>query len=81
MVGASVVLDSGAPSGVVSSPTAASFGNAGSMEQREFERALTSPHFVTANEAMKGAEGVAIIDAAISGSVLLMLRFIFSAPH
>jgi len=34
------------------------------MEQREFERAVTAPNFITAYEAMKGADGFDIIDAA-----------------
>lgn len=50
------------------------------MDQHEFDRAVSSPNFVEAAEAMKSLEGVPLIEqAAISGSVLL-LRYLFTAP-
>ncbi|KAL3921735.1 MAG: hypothetical protein SGPRY_004804 [Prymnesium sp.] len=51
------------------------------MEQLEFERAITSPNFITAYcESMKEAEGVTVIDASATSGSVLMLRFLFAAP-
>lgn len=77
--GAAAVPDSGGYSGVASA-SPSGFGAAGSMEQREFERAVTAPNFVEAYEAMKGVNGVALLDAAATSGSVLLLRFLFSAP-
>lgn len=58
----------------------ASFSGSGSMEQREFERAITAPNFIVAYESMKDAEGFDVIDAAATSGSVLMLRFLFAAP-
>lgn len=78
--GAAAVPDSGvnAPGELTSS--AASFASSGSMEQREFERAVTSPNFIVAYETMKSSEGYDVIDAAATSGSVLMLRFLFAAP-
>lgn len=77
--GAAAVLDSGVASSS-SAMGATAFSGAGSMEQREFERAITSPNFIAAYETMKDAGGTAVLDAAATSGSVLMLRFLFSAP-
>jgi len=78
--GASAVPDSGGGVSGDLSAAAVSFSGSGSMEQREFERAITAPNFIAAYEAMKSAEGLDVIDAAGTSGSVLMLRFLFSAP-
>lgn len=78
--GSAAVPDSGGGTSSAQLAATPSFGAAGAMEQREFERAVSSPNFVEAYETMKGAEGIALLDAAASSGSVLMLRFLFSAP-
>lgn len=74
------MLDSGGigDGGLVS--TTSGFAGSRAMEQREFERAITAPNFLAAFEAIKSAEGEAVIDAAATSGSVLMLRFLFGAP-
>lgn len=74
--GASTVPDSGGEA--VTSKGGGSTG--GSMEQREFERAVTAPNFIKANEIIQGAEGISVIEAAATSGSVLMLRYLFWAP-
>ncbi|KAL1512047.1 hypothetical protein AB1Y20_005321 [Prymnesium parvum] len=78
--GVASVPDSGGGDSALASATAAGFGGTGSMEQREFERAVTAPNFIEAYESMKDAQGVSLIEAAASSGSVLMLRFLFAAP-
>lgn len=79
--GAAAVPDSGGGGDAPSlSAIGSSFAGSGSMEQREFERAVTSPNFIVAYETMKIAEGLDVIDAAATSGSVLMLRFLFASP-
>lgn len=74
--GAATVPDSGAEAS--SAGGGGSIG--GSMEQREFERAVTAPNFIKANETIQQAEGIWAIEAAATSGSTLMLRYLFWSP-
>lgn len=78
--GATAVPDSGGNEVGVTHAASAAFASSGSMEQREFERAITAPNFVAAYETMKGGEGFEVLDAAATAGSVLMLRFLFASP-
>lgn len=77
--GSASVPDSGlADSGAAASSGTGGAASSGAMEQKEFERAVSSPNFVEAYEAIKDADGVSVIDAAGTSGSILMLRFLFT---
>lgn len=50
------------------------------MEQREFERAVTAPNFIEANDKIQQSEGISVIEAAATSGSVLMLRYLFWMP-
>lgn len=74
--GSATVPDSGAAEGHSTSGGM----QGGSMDQHEFDRAVTSPNFVTAVEEMKDTTGVTLIDKAATAGSVILLRYLFSTP-
>lgn len=74
--GAATVPDSGGGA----FPPGGGGSTSGSMEQREFERAVSAPNFISAHEEMQRAEGRDVIEAAATSGSVLMLRYLFWAP-
>lgn len=52
----------------------------GSMEQKEFERAVGAPNFVSAYETIQQSSGIKVLDAAATSGSVLMLRYLFWTP-
>lgn len=52
----------------------------GSMEQKEFERAVGAPNFIEAYEVIQQSNGIKTLEAAATSGSVLMLRYLFWAP-